>query len=80
MMRTVDSAGTAVPLAGRRGEEDIVGRNGAPISLVEILAGVLCLGVIGSVNLTRYRPVISGPDNQYTGHAGACRKSTRPRE
>jgi hypothetical protein len=69
-----------VPLAGWRGEEDFVGWNGAPISLVEILADVLCLGVIGGVNLTRYRPVISGPDNPDPSHAGARRKSSRSGE
>jgi hypothetical protein len=45
-------------LAAGRGEQDIVCWNLLPARLVQVLADVLSVGVVGAVPLNGYRPVI----------------------
>ena len=76
MMRTLLSPGQAVALAGRGGQQNIVIRNLAPISLLQILAGMLGAWVIAAMKSHRHRPVVGRPCHLDSSHSGPLGEAT----
>ncbi|MNO73521.1 hypothetical protein D3C76_644890 [compost metagenome] len=52
-----------MPLAAGRGEQDVVRRHLLPACLVQVLADVLRVGVVGAVPFNGHRPVVCRPEN-----------------
>lgn len=52
-----------VPLAARGGEKQIMSRNVFPLRLMQILANVLGVRVVGAVPFDRLRPMVRSPKN-----------------
>ena len=57
------AAGLGVALAAGRGQQDIVRRHLFPARLVQVLADVLRVGVVGAVPFNGHGPVICRPKN-----------------
>ena len=62
--------GLRMAFAARRSQHDVVCRDFGPIRLVQVLADVDRVRVIGAVPLNGDRPVVGRPDNVDAGIAG----------
>ena len=51
MMGALLASGARVALTGRAGHQQVMGRHLRPVGLVQVLAGVLGVRVIGSVDV-----------------------------
>jgi hypothetical protein len=80
MVGPLDSAGAAMALARRRREKQVVTGHLPPVRLLQVLAGVLGVGVVRSMDVDRRAPVVRGPDDVDTSETGARRESARSGE
>lgn len=57
------AAGLDVALAAGRGEQDVVRRHLLPSGMVQVLADVMCFGVVGAVPFNGHWPMVCSPEN-----------------
>lgn len=67
-------------LTAWRCQQQVVGWNQLPLRLVQILANVLCAGVVGGMPFHGFRPMVCGPYNLHPGLLGTCAPATEAGE
>jgi hypothetical protein len=63
VMWSILAPGRAVPLARWRSQQKVLRGNRTPVSLLQILADVVCVGMVELVNVHGCPPVVGGPDH-----------------
>ncbi|MOA42384.1 hypothetical protein D3C78_1644300 [compost metagenome] len=74
------AAGLAVALAAGRGQQKVMSRHLLPARLVQILAHVLGVRVVGAVPLNGNRPVVGRPEYLDASRTRAGAPSAEPGE
>ena len=80
VVRSIDSSRLRVPLARRRGAENVVRRERGEIGLAEVLRDVDCAGMIARVELDGCLPVIRSADDLNSGFGSALGEASEAGE